>query len=270
MPKKLVLQEKELSELISLYKNGNSIRVISKELNHSRKTLSRILVENGVPIRNTSETSRMYSHDFDYFKNIDSEKKAYWLGFFYADGFVESKRPHGAQKFGITLSSKDSDHLAKFKSDIKSTNPILEYKGSGYNKDGYFSRILMTSQTTVNDLKRHGVVEQKTFKLDFPVIEKSLVRHFIRGYFDGDGYISVSKKSFVFGFSGREEFLLKIKEFFETSKANVLSDKSIYSFKIGGTLAAANQLDKIYKDATVFLDRKFEKYKIVYNKYSES
>lgn len=270
MAKKLILSKEELNKALQMYEEGKSLREVSEHLGYSRGAITKILKENGVVIRSTKETSRMYTHNFRYFNEIDTEEKAYWLGFIYADGFIESKRKHGEQKMGITLSSKDKAHLEKFKSSIGATNPILDYVGSGFGPTSVFSKILLTSQDTVEDLKKHGVVEQKTFKTTFPKIEEELIPHFIRGYFDGDGTISVYEDSFKFGFSGSLDFLTSIKSFFSESEAKVLQDKNIYCFKIGGTHKACSMLHTIYKDASIFLDRKYSLYQIVYEKYGES
>ncbi len=270
MAKKLILSEEKLAKAIKMYEEGNSLRSISTALGHSRGAITRILKENGVSMRTTKETSRRYTHNFDYFEVIDTQEKAYWLGFIYADGFIESKRKHGEQKVGISLSVKDKNHLEKFKTSIQATNPILDYTGGGFDSEAVFSKILLTSQKTVDDLKRHGVMENKTFILTFPDLEKELVPHFIRGYFDGDGTISVYENAFKFGFSGNLEFLTSIKKFFPESKAQIKKDKNIYCFRIGGTKKAFKMLHKIYEDANIFLDRKYQLYQLAYEKYGES
>ncbi len=271
MAKKLILSEEKLAKAIKMYEEGNSLRSIATALGHSRRAITKILKENGVRIRTTKETSRRYTHNFDYFEVIDTQEKAYWLGFIYADGFIESKRKHGEQKVGITLSVKDKKHLEKFKASIQATNPILDYIGGGFDSEAVFSKILLTSQKTVDDLKRHGVTERKTFTLTFPDLKKELVPHFIRGYFDGDGTISVYENGFKFGFSsGSLEFLTSIKNFFSESNAQIRKDKSIYCFTIGGTKKAFKMLHKIYEDANIFLDRKYQLYQSIYEKYGES
>lgn len=270
MAKKLILSEEKLAKAIRMYEEGNSLRSISTALGHSRGAITKILKENDVSMRTTKETSRRYTHNFDYFEVIDTQEKAYWLGFIYADGFIESKRKHGEQKVGITLSVKDKSHLEKFKVSIQATNPILDYTGGGFDPEAVFSKILLTSQKTVDDLKRHGVMEHKTFTLTFPDLEKELVPHFIRGYFDGDGTISVYENTFKFGFSGNLEFLTSIKNFFPESKAQIEKDKNIYCFRIGGTKKAFKMLHKIYEDANIFLDRKHQLYQLTYKKYGES
>ena len=42
----------------------------------------------------------------------------------------------------------------------------------------------------INDLENLGLHQNKTFTLEYPNIDEKLERHFLRGYFDGDGYVS--------------------------------------------------------------------------------
>ena len=50
----------------------------------------------------------------EYFKNIDTEEKAYWLGFIYADGYIIKSEKN--YELGIELNYKDVEHLNKFNS----------------------------------------------------------------------------------------------------------------------------------------------------------
>lgn len=43
-----------------------------------------------------------------YFENIDTEEKAYWLGFLYADGYVNANE----DKIELCLAEKDFHHLS--------------------------------------------------------------------------------------------------------------------------------------------------------------
>lgn len=54
------------------------------------------------------------------FENIDTEEKAYWLGFLYADGCVGSKE----SKVELSLAEKDLRHMEKFRSFIGIENKI--------------------------------------------------------------------------------------------------------------------------------------------------
>ena len=97
MAKKNIFTEDEIQEIISKYNNGKSLRQLATEYKYGRNTLSKIVKENEIKIRSNTINSRKYHHDEDYFKSIDTEEKAYWLGFLYADGFIESKRLHSSQ-----------------------------------------------------------------------------------------------------------------------------------------------------------------------------
>ncbi|MTK11827.1 MAG: hypothetical protein F8N39_06990, partial [Clostridiaceae bacterium] len=195
MAGKYQMLQEELDTIINSYLSGKSLREMEKETLHCRSYLSKVLKANGINIRDNTSNSRKYTHNENFFEGINNELNAYWLGFIYADGFIESKRKNCGQKFGITLNSIDEEHLYKFKSHIAATNPIKHYLASGYNPNGNFSKILITSQKTVEDLKRLGVKENKTLNLTFPddkKVSNCLIRHFIRGYFDGDGTIYFS------------------------------------------------------------------------------
>lgn len=187
MAKKIILDQKELDKLINLYKSGTSLREMVKITGYSRGFLSKTLKANEVNIRDNTLNSRKYNHDENYFENIDSEEKAYWLGFMYADGYITNN------SFGFSINSIDINHAIKFNESLQATNPIHEYKGTGYNKDSIMCRTLLTSAKTVNDLIAKGCIRNKTLQLKFPtedIVSKSLMHHFIRGYMDGDGSIN--------------------------------------------------------------------------------
>ena len=98
------------------YLNGMSLREIAEKYHISRNNFSKYLKEHNIPIRNQKITSRKYYCNEDFFEKIDTEKKAYWLGFIMADGYVQS---HNNGKYlCIGLKIEDKGHLEKFKKDI--------------------------------------------------------------------------------------------------------------------------------------------------------
>lgn len=136
---------------------------------------------------------RQYSFNEDYFENIDTENKAYWLGLIAADGYI-SKRKSGQNSF--TLALHEIEPLEALRNDLESNKPIYIQDNSKYenkysNNIGY--RITFVSNKMVSDLERNGIIERKTFKLKLPNLRKDLYSHFIRGYFDGDGSVFYSK-----------------------------------------------------------------------------
>ena len=140
---------KNIDDIINDYKNGLSLRKIQAKYHVNRNNISKILKENNIQIRTQVITSKKYFADETFFDVINTEEKAYWLGFIYADGYITTKRNNGNQSLGITLSKSDKEHLEKFKRSIKSNHPINTYLYHGFEKEGYpateCSRILIPS-----------------------------------------------------------------------------------------------------------------------------
>lgn len=86
------LSQEEIKNIIYDYKNNNvSLRELEKKYHHGRRNLSRLLEELGVKTTKGNHY-RKYFHNEDFFEVIDTEEKAYWLGFMFADGYILSKR----------------------------------------------------------------------------------------------------------------------------------------------------------------------------------
>ena len=91
-----------------------------------------------------------------------------------------------------------------------------------------------------------------------------MLRHFIRGYFDGDGsiYKVTQGDTYCVSFTGTQDFLTGISNFFRNNGVNTISqvykynDKDIYDYKIGGRNNIKMIRDIFYNDASIFMDRK--------------
>ncbi|MCI6458405.1 MAG: LAGLIDADG family homing endonuclease [Clostridium sp.] len=265
-----MLNEKEI---IEDYKKGMSGCKIAEKYEMKTHQIYYILKKNGIKSRSNKENSRKYTHNEDFFEVIDTETKAYWLGFMYADGYI-SIASTGQKVFGISLSIADKEHLERFKKDIQATNPINEYKSTGYGKNSTYCRIAITSDKTVNDLINKGVVEHKTNVLNFPTekqVPKYLIHHFIRGYFDGDGCITSYKckgyDRYKTSFVGTYQFLQSVNEIIY-ERYNIKIPKlfkrkeqhEVYSLEYSSNKRSKILYDFMYKDATIYLNRKYEKF----------
>lgn len=105
----------KLEESIQLYQTGMPMLKVCSTTGIRFSTLQRHLQQRGLS-RSNKQNSRKYQVDHGYFNTIDSEEKAYWLGFLYADGYV-SKR--AKQKLvGCALQKSDSPHLDKLKQSL--------------------------------------------------------------------------------------------------------------------------------------------------------
>lgn len=251
------------SLIVEYYEKGYSLRKIAEMFHVDRRRCSKILKDHNIKIRDTSITSRKYDCNHNYFESIDSSEKAYWLGFISADGYIESKRANGNQKLGIMLSQKDENHLKKFNLALDSNYEIKEYVGSGYNPTGKFSKLLLTSQKIVNDLKEYGIVEHKSLILKFPAkLDERYINDYIRGYFDGNGSIYFQNNGqYGISFCGTYDMLKAIKDLYNINFAIADSGKNMFEMKINSSNEAYAIASKMYyMGHTVSLDRKYEKF----------
>lgn len=243
-----------------LYKQSISFAKIGEELKVDRKLVSYYLQKKGYEpnhkyiTKNYVIQKTQKAVDANSFENIDSEEKAYWLGFLMADGCVFEKR----NSIELSLKEEDLEHLKKFKRFMKSEHKISKKIKHG-KYVGY--RITITNKKIKKDLINNECIPNKTKNMKFPNIEKNLYNHFIRGYFDGDGSIvkhSTAKISLEI--LGHKEFLSEIANFFGV-EGHVYSfnHSSISRFMIAGK--KANEIMKcLYKDSTIHLERKYNKY----------
>jgi len=112
----------------------------------------------------------------------------------------------------------------------------------------------------VQDLFKHGCTNKKTFIINFPELEKKLIRHFMRGYFDGDGSAQKIKNRFNI-VCANYDFLNEYNNQLNISlnlNLNIKKSKNgnIYILEFNNK----NKKEKIakffYDDATIFLNRK--------------
>lgn len=130
---------------------------------------------------------RIYNINHNYFDTIDSEHKAYWLGWIYSDGSIHKST------VTIRILKSDIDILKNLLSDLDSNYPIKIIEKSKYNSNwSDLVRLTFTSQQIVSALKKLGCGENKCFNIRLPKLDKKLMKHFVRGYFDGDGHVGYS------------------------------------------------------------------------------
>lgn len=251
--------------VVEEYLNGKSLNIISKENNFPYNTIRTILIEEKIKMRNYKECQKKYFANENFFENIDTEDKAYWLGFFCADGYINNKNKNRSYKIGISLNNKDINHLEKFKKSIEFTGNIKTYKSSGYSENDY-SRILITSDKLALDLINKGIDSNKTKNLTYPsqdIVPLYLQKHFIRGLIDGDGSIIICKdNNYKISFTGTYSICQGILNNFNLkNKVYSYKNKNCFYITIGGNIQVVNILDDIYNNATIYLDRKYQKYK---------
>lgn len=257
-----MISKDEINQIIQTYTvQYKSMSYIANEFHYNIKTIKEILLSNGVELRTLSQQhQKKFNHD--YFKVIDTEEKAYWLGFIYADGCVTN------DVFSVRLDVKDILHLEKLKKCMESDHSIGIYESrNGYNIGKKFCQFSIHDKQLVLDLIDKGVYYRKSNILTFPnnsIVPDNLISHFIRGYFDGDGSVYVANKKYGYlgiSFDGDYEFLSSLLSILSAitgtnSSLYKSSGDNHYSLKIGGTNQVKRFAQYLYSESSIFLERK--------------
>jgi intein-encoded DNA endonuclease-like protein len=259
-----------------LYEQGETQEHIRDILHCKHSTLVNFLRDNGMDKRKKNtlknsdflKKSQKYSVNEKYFESIDTQEKAYWLGFLYADGCVLERHDNNGNHKGtvmeLALKKDDEEHLRSFLYDIGANYPIKNRTVLCRNKKFDAVRTIISNTEFCKHLIAHGCVPNKTFVLQPPDIDDALVPHFIRGYFDGDGSLSFNNetKSRALNLLGTKELLEFIKEKSGISKnihVHKVKDENVYCISINGKESMKTFCQFIYADKTVFLERKWKK-----------
>lgn len=263
--------EKEKDYILELYdKNKFSINKIAKKYKVSDSTIHRILKEKNYVPRTNREQALKFFFNENYFDTIDSENKAYWLGYICADATIYEKDNNNSGTLKIETKYQDKELVENFKKDIESTHNIKMY-GNKHFPNYKCARLVLKSNHLINTLKQYGISSRKSLTIEFPkIMEKNIYCNaFIRGYFDGDGSICLySTGAFDIKICGTKQFLEKIKEITKVKAKISLPKSKIYEFRINSNSEREKFLNYIYKNANIYLNRKFTRYKQFLKKHN--
>ncbi len=236
---------------------------------------------------------RKYSFNENFFEEVDTEEKAYILGFLYADGNVFKSKEFNSIKISMSQLEDSIDILNKITKCLDSNYSLHKVQQPNgkicYNLNLYSTKM-------GNDLINLGCVENKSLQLNFPThIKANLIRHFIRGYFDGDGCVWEGKRkkmtvkdktkkegtrerivhnvkftftgcfSFINSLQGLliKEGVVKSKTKLNFSKAKNLNNTSenVCTMEYSGRRQMKKLFDFMYKNSTIYGDVKYDKFK---------
>lgn len=235
---------------------------IAREFEITENQLKKLITKNGWAKKIPTISNKFAFDSFD-------ELSCYWAGFIASDGNVDLK-----SRVRIMLNYDDTSHLEKFKEYLNSTHAI-----SSNTEKYYRSSFELTSIELCNGLKNNfNIVPNKTSILKYPdKLPLHLMKHFIRGYFDGDGSIcesfsnknSITATLYATFACGSREFITWLFKYLQTTLglSGYLQKFSDTKFQIKySTNDAKILLNWMYRDSTVYLDRKYSLFnKIVLN-----
>lgn len=214
---------------------------------------------------------RIYKVNEDFFKCINTEEKAYILGFICADGHIEKDR------LNITVSIKDIDILEKIRYAMHSNHPIKKvqrtnpYKKTN-RKNLILSELMIGSVELVKPLFNMGLTTNKTYTLNGDILKyipKYLIRDFLRGYFDGDGNVFFGRRyssgyKYNVNICGNEDFLLKSFQVYFPSNNKLYKDlysRQCYVWKISQKDKVRDFMYYLYYNSSIFLQRKYNEFR---------
>lgn len=198
--------------------------------------------------------------DRTYFQSIDSEIKAYALGLLTADGSICNTTKH--RKFTIELKHSDSIVLHTICKSIAGASECDRYIKQ-IHREGKppTERLEIYSRDLIEQMVALGF-GRKSERLLVRNLSTELTRHYLRGFFDGDGHISSENNRFVlqsvtkdliYGFAelvgSHLGYPSKVKEL-------VNNGKPLYSFGCYGVDKAKPVIEWLYSNCTIAIPRK--------------
>lgn len=244
-----------INKIIELYRTGLYTTDIDSILGLRNGVSQYLLNKSNVMLRHRGLKSKIGNEN--YFDLIDTEEKAYFLGYIMADGNVSTINSQYSLKIHIAI--QDREIVDKFLKAINSSNKTKVKTDS----NSYY--VSLTSVHMCKGLIELGVIPNKTGKeLISKDIPKDLLNHYIRGFFDGDGITDISRKRS--GFVGSVNIINNILEIlnenltiFEAGK-----NKKVVYF-LGGKKFSKKLYDYLYRDSTIWLERKRARLEYIYS-----
>lgn len=251
----VTMRNKEvINKYIVLCNQGKTRNQIAEILGVTLRSVANYRITTGVE---PASAKRKANLNEDYFSVIDTEEKVYILGFIFADGYLETDE----RTLTFNIHEKDLDILLKIKEALDCGNEVK--KSSTKN----CVRLHLSSVKLVSDLKKIGISRAKSATIQFPVLKESLYKHFIRGYFDGDGHIGNRQCALVIGsdsfYKGFNDYIKRV-----FNKELYTNDMGSYH-RVQFNRRDHNIIKWIYKGSTIYLDRKYKRYLEYWDSYTE-
>lgn len=190
----IVINEKEVCDK---YLDGRGTTDICKDYECSDATIGFILKKNKITLRPIGSHSIVAPINNEFF-NTWSHDMAYILGFITADGCVQYGGETRGKSLCIALNSKDEVILEYIRDHLSPNRKIQRYKSldKEYDRIRFKSILSIGSTTLVDSLIKLGVEKRKTGHEVLPKVPNKFKSSYLRGYFDGDGYIGYKEEPY--------------------------------------------------------------------------
>jgi len=189
-----------------------------------------------------------------FFAKIDTPAKAYILGFILADGHIYKT----GKRVELGVKEADAAILSAITKAIGNHAP-LRVAHNTYDQS-VFMRVTLGGAQMTQDLARLGLRNDKSKTATYPSVPAELEGHLVRGIWDGDGSIA----KYQFELIGTSALLDGVVDAAQRHTGCLLrrrmSGKEGRYHYAYGTRRDTAILHWMYKDATIALERKREKF----------
>ena len=257
----------DMSQVKKLYlEDKKSSEDIAKMFDVCHTTILNKLHDNGVKVRD-----RIYELvDEHFLKAIDEPWKAYYIGLLWADGNMRNHEKHGSYHIRISLTQHDNLVLKQLSDKIYNDRHIIHVKGYEFisSTTGKISvakpssKLEISSKIIHEDLVNLGCHPAKSHTIEYPKnFPDDMFWHFLRGYFDGDGWIT--KGGQTWGIIGSGVFCLEIQKRLEQygvidSYIHKVKGCDIYRLLVHRKKYKKIIFDNMYKDVDIKMQRKYD------------
>ncbi len=222
-------------------------------------------------MRKFTRNKLKYSVNEEFF-NSWTNQMAYILGFTYADGNIHRT----SLSWDVQL--KDKNILEKINKTLKSNYPISLQRNTSF-------RLRINNQLLIISAIKLGLFPKKAIRNCLPQIPSSYLRHFIRGFIDGDGWLTLRKNrnEFDIGFcGGNQTFIKKINTIIsdftkiplnkvrrreKTTSRGAISVTYMVEYFSSNAIKIAEWLYGNLDKEDLYLDRKYTTYKTAQKLY---
>jgi len=263
---KKVISDQEVEAIYKMYKDGTKVSDIAKDFGVTNSTIYTRLNRRYGPLgKERAVNKRKYTVDESFFEIIDTQEKAYIIGWFYSDG-SNSVSPNIAK---IDVAEDSVDILIKIREVIGSNARIIPMKNSANSYAGENAQMLyrlgIYNKKVSKQIAALGICGNVTYTRTWPEwLSEDLEPHFIRGLIDGDGCISIGKKKgFTISYYGTKmmcEGFSKVLSKIGVDHRHKIDKNGHHSIRIMKQAECVKFADYIYNDATIYLNRKHDKY----------
>lgn len=265
------------------FERGMTLQEMGDLLGITRERVRQILKREGLDGKIDLTQSYWRKTDGDltevnkhYFDVIDSEKKAYWLGYLTAKARIVQSSDHGRKSLHMSIAQNNLEHVKEFLREIEANvtigTAISELRGKQYTTH----KVTISSHHMASRLEEHYLVSPKHLNTKVPpTIPKEWIRHYFRGFYDGKGFLwkhkELDNKQMMFMF-GSEQFLKQFKKHMLSTLGLKVRSKCIredkdhnnYRFYLGDKVAIQSIWLYMYEGATIYHPRKVNQYHTIF------